>query len=83
MNVPNLHYDPIGDPLQFSKSPNRFRNNHFSPNESRGRDRNAGFNNSTVSPAGRNMGGNFNTINNSHSNMHSIEMTSPMSRINK
>lgn len=83
MNVPRIQYDPNGDPLSYSKSPNRFRNNHFSPNQSRGRDGGQFYNSSVRSPPGRNMSNNYSTINNSINNLNSMEMTSPMSSINK
>ena len=81
MNVPKIPYDPNGDPLQLSKSPNRFKSNHFSPNMSRGRNRNAAYNNSFRSPQGRNMPNNFNTINQTQNNVHSIDMGNQMSTV--
>lgn len=78
MNVPKLSYDPNGDPLQFAKSPSRFRNDHFSPNQSRGWERNSNYNSSIRSPPGRNLGNSFNTINQSHGNMNSIDMSGYM-----
>lgn len=71
MNVPALPYDPNGDNLQFSKSPNRYRNNQFMQNQTISRDRNDFYNSSIRSPQGRNM----------QNSMHSIEMTNPMSSI--
>lgn len=82
MNVPQIQYDKTSDPLQMSKSPTRFKNNNFSPNATRGRNRNAPYKNSYRSPNQRNMHDSFNTINQSNSGMNSIEMVHPMSTIN-
>lgn len=73
MNVPNLNYDREAEQFHYSKSPNRMRNDSFSPGQQRGKDRGANFS-SIRSPPGRNMTNNFNTINNS--NMNSIDLNS-------
>ena len=73
MNVPNLNYDREAEHFNYSKSPNRMRNDNFSPGQQRGRDRVGNFS-SVRSPPGRNMTNNFNTINNS--NMNSIDLNS-------
>lgn len=75
MNVPSLPYDKEHEQFQYSKSPNRIKNNAFSPNPQRGRNLNESFSNAR-SPGGRNFSKNFSSINNS--NMHSIDLNSPM-----
>lgn len=77
MNVPSLPYDRDQEHFQYSKSPNRIKNNAFSPNPNRGRNLNESFSNAR-SPGGRNFSKNFNSINNS--NMHSIDLNSPMNK---
>jgi hypothetical protein len=65
-----------------SKSPSRFRNKYFSPNQMRGRKKNAGYNSNFRSPNGRNLNDSFNTINQSHKGIQPIEMGSSISTIN-
>lgn len=70
MNVPHLNYDRE-EHFQYSKSPNRMRDDNFSPGMQRAKDRVGNFSN-VRSPPGRNMTNNFNTITNS--NMNSIDL---------
>lgn len=65
-----------------SKSPSRFKNQYFSPNQSRGRNKNAGYSSNFRSPNGRNLQDSFNTINQSHGGMQSIDMGASISTIN-
>lgn len=66
-----------------SKSPSRFRNQYFSPNQSRGRNnKNGGYNSNFRSPNGRNLQDSFNTINQSHGGMQSIDMGTSISTVN-
>ena len=80
MNVPTLQYDNTMDPLHFSKSPNRFRNDNFSPNQSRVKNNNSVYGKKIKSPAGRNQSNNFS---NRKMNMNSVDMQSPMSSMTK
>lgn len=77
MNVPGMPQGAELDQLRFTKSPNRARNDGFSPGQARGKDRVGNFS-SVRSPGGRNLTNNFSTINNA--NMHSIEINSPINK---
>lgn len=79
MNVPALQYDNTMDPLHFSKSPSRYRNGNFSPNQARVKNNNS-IQQKVKSPSGRNASNNFSTIN---LNMNSVEMRSPMASMSK
>ena len=70
------------DPLQMSKSPSRFKEQYFSPNASRGRNKNGGYKSNFRSPNGRNLQDSFNTINQPNGGMGSIDMGSSISTIN-
>jgi len=79
MNVPNLQYDNTMAQFNYSKSPNRFMNDNFSPNQSRIKNNNSSAVGKKVkSPPGRNISNNFSTIG---SNMQSMEMNSPIASI--
>lgn len=83
-----MQYDPSNpEQFHFSKSPNRFRNDNFSPGQSRGTNRVASYSTRKQPPPGRNLTSSFHTINNSisgsHAGMASMEMNSPLATLNK
>lgn len=80
MNVPRLQYDNTMDQYHFSKSPGKFRNDNFSPNQARIKNNVSVYSRKMKSPPGRNISNNFSTIS---PNMQSVELNSPMASMSK